>query len=102
MALKRITSIDIISFATFMAIVQALIGVFYGLLIAVAGSFVTALLRTSSEVEIPSFGAAFGILGIIFFPILFFIIGFVVGVIGALVINLTLKIIKGLKFEMED
>ena len=43
-----------------------------------------------------------GIAAIIVLPILFFVIGFIVGIISALVVNLALKITQGLKIDLQD
>ena len=102
MAIKKVKSVDIISFASFSGILYAILGFIYGLLLTVFGSILFNLLRQQSDLELPEFGAAFGVAGIILFPIIFFVIGFVAGVIGSLIINLALYLIRGLKITLED
>jgi hypothetical protein len=102
MAYKRITGVDIVSFSTFTGIICSFLGFFYGLIVLVAGSFISALFQSQSEFNFPHFGAALGIAAIIVLPILFFVIGFIVGIIYALIINLALKITRGLKIDLQD
>lgn len=102
MALKRITSVDIMSFSTITGIFYAILGFFYGLIVLVAGSFISALFQSQTEINFPHFGAALGVAAIILLPILFFVIGFIAGIIGSLIVNLALKIAKGLKIEVQD
>ena len=102
MAYKRITSVDIVSFSTFTGIIYAFLGFFYGLIVLVAGSFISALFQSQTEFNFPHFGAALGIAAIIVLPISFFVIGFIVGIIGALIVNLALKITRGLKIDLQD
>jgi len=102
MALKKIKSVDIMSFSVFSGILYAVMGFFYGLLLTVFGSLIMNVVRQQSEIDLPQFGAAFGFAGIILLPIIFFVIGFVAGIIGALVINLALVLVRGLKIQLED
>jgi hypothetical protein len=48
------------------------------------------------------FGAGIGFLAIIFFPVLYGFMGFVAGILSALIYNLVAKWVGGIEIELKD
>ena len=95
----RIASVGIVSFASMSAIFYAFFGVFYGFIFLIISAAAKSI---PGGVEGFNFPQAIGALSIIILPIIFAIMGFIGGVIIAVFINITLKIIKGLELEITE
>jgi len=94
--MAKIKRIGVIKMASFMGLYGFFIGLIFALLILIFGSLLSKtgaglLLSTSS----------IGFTGFILFPLLYGILGFVGGLILTPVMNLALKVIKGLDFDLE-
>ncbi len=96
----KLKSIDPLSFGALGAILYGFIGLFYGFIIMIIAS-IGATFAHSFEGS-SSVLAGLGVAGIIIFPLIFAILGFIGGLIGALIINLALAILKGLKIKIEE
>lgn len=104
----KLKKIDVLSFAILMASVGVGIGLIAGVLFSSFSAFF-GLITSSMNQAMPSEQSAnvqplftfFGVGAIIFLPIFYGISGFVAGVIQAFIINLALKITKGLKLEVD-
>jgi len=94
--MKTITKFDVVSLGKVMGLTYAVIGFFVGLIFSVF-SFVGVFAATNSSF----FGALFGIFAIILLPIFYGIMGFVSGVISALVYNIIANKIGGIKLELK-
>lgn len=100
--LKRV---GVWSVAKFQAILMVIIGLIFGIFSTLLMSFITTLLAripgTSGASTLPTVGiiAGYGLLALIIYPILFGIIGLIGGAIGAVLYNLTAKIVGGIEME---
>jgi hypothetical protein len=91
-----IKSVGVLSVAKIMGMVQACLGLVFApffLLIGVLGSM-------AGQQKTP-FAGMFGIFFALFMPILYGVIGFVSGALGALLYNLFAKWVGGFELEME-
>ena len=93
MKLKRI---GVLSLAVFQMIFMAIIGLILGIFSAVI------MTSTTSAIGVGGLGAGLGFLAIIFFPIIYGIIGFIGGALGALLYNLVAKWIGGIDLEFDQ
>lgn len=96
-----VTKVGVGSFAKVVGIAYALIGVVLGLLATIA---VAAGAITSSTTFVKTLGVsvlAFG-WGVIIYPILLFVVGWIEGAIIALVLNVVFKESKGLELELDS
>ena len=86
-----------------LAINSAVIGAIAGLMIAVVfllfgSAFMTMLQATqgSAGLDGSAFGAGMGVMGLVLFPIMYAVFGFIGGAIYALIFNLAARITGGL------
>ena len=97
MVLKRL---GVMSMAKFAGVFYAGIGLLAGLLLAGLSSI--AGLAGASMDEIPAWwGPMFGVGAIVFLPLLYGLLGFISGAIGAGVYNMFSGIIGGIELELE-
>jgi hypothetical protein len=89
--LKRI---GVLSLAKLETIIMAIFGFFAGIFYAIFPQ----LINTSSVDT--AVGNPFGWWGVIIFPIIYAILGFVIGVIGAWVYNLLARWVGGIELEL--
>jgi hypothetical protein len=81
--------------AVIMAVFGLIIGLFYGLLLGA----MSAMMPSGRD------GAAMGgigILSVFIFPIIYAVLGFIAGAIGALIYNFAAGFIGGIEMEIED
>ncbi len=98
MVLKRI---GVLSMAKIAGILYAAIGLIVGLAVA-AFSSVAGLAGARMDPNMPGWlGPLFGVGAIVFLPILYGIMGFIGGAIGAAVYNVFSGIVGGLELELE-
>lgn len=104
MALKmmRLREIDVLGAALLSTVVSAIIGVVFGIVFLVSSLFMSSLLS-----QIPLVGnqaaaewTSAGVTGLIVSPIIFAILGFIVGLIASFLVNIALKRMDGLKLEV--
>ncbi|HLO01400.1 MAG TPA: hypothetical protein VK208_23270 [Pyrinomonadaceae bacterium] len=83
-------------------VIGLLIGVIYGLFFMLFGAFMSSLAPRSDSQAIGGVGSVVGgLIIMIAVPVLYAIIGFIGGAIGALVYNLAAGIVGGVRFELE-
>ncbi len=92
--IRSITRIEPGQFALMMGATYALLGIIFGVIVF---AFVAA---------IPMAGASFGALGrgmgVLFFPVIYGIIGYIGGLVGALIYNLAAGTVGGIKVTVSD
>lgn len=93
--MKEIKRMDVLSVGKIYAITMAIIGFIGGIIIALVGSAAT-FGRPGM------LGAGFGVASIIIFPILYGILGFIIGIIGAAIYNLVAGWVGGIKIDLKD
>jgi hypothetical protein len=94
--MKEIKSMDVLSVGKIYALVMAIIGFIGGIIIALVGSAASTFSRPGM------WGAGLGVLSIIVLPIVYGIIGFIIGVIAAAIYNLVARWVGGIKIELKD
>ncbi len=94
--MQEIKKFDVFSVSKVFAIIFAIIGLIAGLFFAVFS------IAAGAIVDFGGFGASFGVLGIIIFPIIYGVMGFVMGAIGALIYNLVAAWIGGVEIEFKE
>jgi hypothetical protein len=98
MILKRI---GVLSMAKIAGILYAAIGVVMGLFFAAISSFM-GMAGAHMNPDMPSWlGPLFGVGAIVLAPLLYGVMGFIGGAIGALVYNLFSSLVGGLELELE-
>jgi hypothetical protein len=98
MVLKRI---GVLSMAKIAGILYAAIGVVAGLFFAVISSFM-GMAGAHMNPDMPSWlGPMFGVGAIVLAPLLYGVMGFIGGAIGALVYNLFSSLVGGIELELE-
>jgi Transmembrane domain of unknown function (DUF3566) len=102
MAKRELKKVDPFSLAKVLGILYALLGVIIGLLFAAWGSVMSDLYMDGSDEATKTILSFFGIGSIIFFPILYGIIGLVAGVITAALYNLVARWVGGVMIEVGE
>ncbi len=98
MVLKRI---GVLSLAQNMGVLYAAIGLIVGFFVSIAaviGSMIGSSLEGTTE---PLVGLFLGVGSIIFFPILYGVMGFIGGIITAAIYNFVVRFTGGLELEFE-
>ena len=96
MVVKRVGVLSLAKIqAVIMAVFGLIIGIFYGLIISIMTAAMTGGRNTAAA-------GGMGLLSIIFFPILYAVIGFISGAIGALIYNFAAGFIGGIEMELEN
>ena len=90
--LKRL---DVMSVAKIYAVIMAVCGLIYGIILAVVGAMLGSLAGSAAM------ATGFGLISIIGTPIMFGIIGFVAGAVGAFLYNVVAKRVGGIKLEVD-
>lgn len=98
MAKVVIKKFDVMSVAKIYAVIGVIIGFIAGILVAIATAFVGGLMSMGG-LPASGFTAGAGILSIIIFPIIYGILGFIGGAIGAFIYNVVAGKIGGIAFE---
>lgn len=98
MAKIEIRKYDVMSMAKMMGVMGVIMGFIIGVIIAVIAASLGA---AASEVGVSTFGfaAGLGVLAIIVVPIMYGIMLFVTGAIGAIIYNFIAEKIGGITFE---
>ena len=101
MTIRRFAVISVAKmYALLMFIFGLIFGVIYGLFFIIFGAAMSAMGgRDAMAGTVPS--VVVGIIMMIAFPIIYGVLGFIMGAIGALVYNALAGIIGGVKFELE-
>jgi hypothetical protein len=98
MAKVEIKKLDVLSVAKIYAVIGVIVGFIMGLFIAIFAGFAGAV-GGMAGMPGAGFAAGMGILAIIVAPIMYGIICFVVGAIGAFIYNIIADKIGGIVFE---
>lgn len=96
--MQVIKRIGIGSAAKVYGLTLGLLGIVIGIIYALIFSFI----GTFADQEIPMIGAGLGIFMLILIPIVYGIIGFVIGALGAWVYNFVAKTFGGLEIELSE
>lgn len=102
--MKTLKRIDIMSFAKFQTILMAMIGVLVGVMVAFFGFIFQAFAGRFVEegaANYGMFGMGLGLAALFILPLVYAVMGFLVGVIGGALFNLVCKISGGIKIELE-
>ena len=93
--MKEIKRLDVVSVATILGVLYAILGLIFGIIFAIVGT------ATMGIADLPSgLGLFFGAGAIIFLPIFYGILGFIVGAIVAFFYNIIAGRIGGIKMEL--
>jgi hypothetical protein len=104
MTIRRFNVFSVARMQGFLAfVIGLLIGVIYGFAFMIFGAAISSLAPQGDSQTMGGVGAiVIGLAIMIAVPILYSIIGFIGGAIGALVYNLAAGVVGGLKFELES
>src|SRR5262245_26169383 len=97
MVIRRVQPLSLAKIA---GILQAVIGLLVGLMFAAVGSFVGTLAQASDGPHMPFAGMFLGVGAIVMMPIFYGIIGFVFGLIGAVIYNALAGVVGGIEIEV--
>lgn len=90
----ELKKIGVLSLGKLQAIIMAIIGLIIGIFYAISALLLGNMFNIQS--------GYFSIAGIILFPLIYGILGFIGGVIGALVFNAGIKIVGGLEMHFQE
>jgi len=96
--MKEIKKYDVMSRAVISCIISAIVGLLYALFFGAIVGMTSSL----PEANMSRLGMSFGFGMIILFPIIFAVIGFIGGALGAFIYNLVAKWVGGIKIELVD
>ena len=91
----ELRKIGVLSLGKIQAIVMAIIGLIMGIIYAIGGVALSSVFQING-------GIGLALASIILLPIVYGIMGFIGGIIGALVFNGAVKIIGGLELDFEE
>ncbi len=89
-------------YAVMMLVISLLISIPYGLFIIVYGLFGARMVGGDAGLAVGGGGVIVGILVMIGLPILYGIMGFIFGAIGALIYNVFAGFVGGIEIEVEN
>lgn len=97
----RVTKLKVGSFAKVIGVTQAVIGLIYGLVLTVG---VAAEAITESTSFVSTLGVSILTLGmsVLLLPLVGFVVGWIQGLVVALILNFVFQESNGLELEMED
>lgn len=95
-----IKHVGVLQFAKLYAVMLAIVGLFYGILLAVIGTEITRLIPSGSSSTLSPFLLVLGPLAIVIFPILLGIGGFIIGAIGAFIYNVVASKVGGIELDI--
>jgi hypothetical protein len=102
----RIKKLGILSVAKMQGVmglvIGLIIGVIYGLIIIAYSLLGASILKGNSSLAVGGGGVVVGIVAMIAIPIIYGIIGFIGGAIGALLYNLFAGMVGGVEIEVEN
>jgi len=103
MTIRRFNVFSVAKIQGFLAfVIGLLIGVIYGFAFMIFGAAISSLAPQGDSQAMGGVGAiVIGLVIMIAVPVLYSIIGFIGGAIGALVYNLAAGVVGGVKFELE-
>jgi hypothetical protein len=89
-------------YAAILLVLSLLISVPYGLIIIVYSLFGAAMVGGNASFAVGGGGIVFGIVVMIGLPIMYSIMGFIGGALGALLYNLFANYVGGIEIEVEN
>jgi len=98
---KRVTKIKASTLATFQGSFAALLGLGVAILYSLETTVQTAQ-ATQSVLRGMAFGLAAGLVSVVVLPFLYFVFGWVIGMLQAWVYNAVLGVSGGIVFDIED
>ena len=102
----RIKKLGVLSVAKMQGVmglvIGLIIGVIYGLIIIAYSLLGASILKGNSSLAVGGGGVVVGIIAMIAIPIIYGIIGFIGGAIGALLYNLFAGMVGGVEIEVES
>jgi hypothetical protein len=98
MTLKRI---DPISLAKTLALLEGLLGLIFGAIVALFSLFGAAVGATFEEAGPAWIGALLGVGAVIFLPILYAVIGFIAGMLIAVLYNFAAGMAGGVQLDLQ-
>ena len=100
MAISVIRRVDPLSLGKVWGLVYCFIGLIAGAIFALISTVGAGFASALSQSGQPWLGAIFGVGAIIILPIFYGVLGFVVGLIGALIYNLVAGWVGGIQIEL--
>ena len=98
--MRTIKKFDVLSVMRISAICYGLMGLLEGAILSAV--FLVMPMASPAQQQMPPWmGALFGGLSVIFFPILFGLMGAVIGVLSAVIYNGSAKYVGGIQVEVE-
>lgn len=97
--MKEIKQVDPFSLAKVWGVLYAILGFIIGIFFAAFGSLMQ---QFSGDEGSAAISGMFGTMGLIFFPILYGVIGLLAGVIGGFLYNLIAGWVGGIRMELKD
>jgi len=102
----RIKKLGVLSVAKMQGVmglvIGLIIGVIYGLIIIAYSLLGASILKGNSSLAVGGGGVVVGIIAMIAIPIIYGIIGFIGGAIGAILYNLFAGMVGGVEIEVES
>ena len=102
----RIKKLGILSVAKMQGVmglvIGLIIGVIYGLIIIAYSLLGASILKGNSSLAVGGGGVVVGIVAMIAIPLIYGIVGFIGGAIGALLYNLFAGMVGGVEIEVEN
>lgn len=93
----KVKKLGVLSVAKLQAVIMALVGLLLGILSVIMGAVLGSMFGGSASML-----GSFGVIGIIVFPIVYAIIGFIGGAISALLYNLGAGWVGGIEMNLEQ
>ena len=102
--MKKLKKIDVLSFAKFQTVLMAMVGLLVGVVFSFFGFIWQAFAGRFIEAgnTMPPFAAGLGMAALIILPVIYAVVGFFSGLIGAALFNLVTAITGGIKVQLED
>jgi hypothetical protein len=103
MTIKRFNILSVAKLQGLLTFVIGLIiGVIYGLIVMLFGAAMAAMVPKDEGQMLGGIGSVVvGLIIMVVFPIMYGLMGFIGGAIGALIYNLAARFVGGVKFEFE-
>lgn len=99
MTLKKI---GVLSVAKISGVMYATMGLLFGLVLSAVFSLIP-MAAAGSDSNLPAWlGTMFGVGSLVFMPIFYGVLGFVMGAIGAALYNLFAGLVGGIELHLED
>jgi hypothetical protein len=103
MTIKRFSIFSVAKMqALLMFVIGLIFGVIYGLIFMIFGAAIAAMVP-QGDAQTGGIGSVvIGLIMMIAFPLIYTVIGFIGGAIGALIYNIAAGVVGGIKVELED